>query len=81
MQVNGTVVSKSASCVLNSGDEVVFGLLGNHAYVSFLFAWRCFFYCSSNSYWEFLCACICFPINLSSLVFWILCLYSFLYFP
>ncbi|XP_021898049.1 uncharacterized protein LOC110814778, partial [Carica papaya] len=33
VQVNGTVVSKSASCVLNSGDEVVFGLLGNHAYI------------------------------------------------
>ena len=33
--VNGTLVKKSTSCVLNSGDEVVFGLLGNHAYVSF----------------------------------------------
>ncbi|KAL1301367.1 uncharacterized protein [Arachis hypogaea] len=31
--VNGTLVKKSTSCVLNSGDEVVFGLLGNHAYV------------------------------------------------
>ncbi|QHO29394.1 hypothetical protein DS421_8g224770 [Arachis hypogaea] len=31
--VNGTLVKKSTSCVLNSGDEVVFGLLENHAYV------------------------------------------------
>ncbi|XVF11543.1 hypothetical protein REPUB_Repub08aG0037000 [Reevesia pubescens] len=31
--VNGTVVKKNTSCVLNSGDEVVFGLLGNHAYI------------------------------------------------
>ncbi|KAH1246082.1 ATPase family AAA domain-containing protein FIGL1 [Glycine max] len=30
--VNGTLVKRSASCVLNSGDEVVFGLLGNHSY-------------------------------------------------
>ena len=35
--VNGTLVKKSTSCMLNSGDEVVFGLLGNHSYVSFLF--------------------------------------------
>ena len=33
--VNGTLVKKSTSCVLNSGDEVVFGLIGNHSYVSF----------------------------------------------
>lgn len=32
--VNGTLVKKNTSCVLNSGDEVVFGSLGNHAYVS-----------------------------------------------
>ncbi|XP_027339693.1 uncharacterized protein LOC113853311 isoform X2 [Abrus precatorius] len=31
--VNGTLVKKSTSCVLNSGDEVVFGLLGNHSYI------------------------------------------------
>ncbi|KAL5146148.1 ATPase family AAA domain-containing protein FIGL1 [Glycine soja] len=30
--VNGTLVKRSASCMLNSGDEVVFGLLGNHSY-------------------------------------------------
>ncbi|GLT75264.1 hypothetical protein SLA2020_470000 [Shorea laevis] len=33
VQVNGTVVKKTASCVLRSGDEVVFGLHGNHAYI------------------------------------------------
>ncbi|KAL9314014.1 hypothetical protein ACSQ67_019466 [Phaseolus vulgaris] len=31
--VNGTLVKKSTSCVLNSGDEVVFGLIGNHSYI------------------------------------------------
>ncbi|XP_028767336.1 uncharacterized protein LOC114725039 isoform X2 [Neltuma alba] len=31
--VNGTQVKKNSSCVLNSGDEVVFGLLGNHSYI------------------------------------------------
>ncbi|KAK9277994.1 hypothetical protein L1049_027551 [Liquidambar formosana] len=31
--VNGTVVKKNTSCVLNSGDEVVFSLLGNYAYI------------------------------------------------
>ncbi|XP_020206298.1 uncharacterized protein LOC109791412 isoform X1 [Cajanus cajan] len=31
--VNGTHVKKSTSCVLNSGDEVVFGVLGNHSYI------------------------------------------------
>lgn len=35
VQVNGTFIKRGTSCVLNSGDEVVFGLLGNHAYVSF----------------------------------------------
>ena len=34
MQVNGTAVKKGTICVLNSGDEVAFGALGNHAYVS-----------------------------------------------
>ncbi|XP_022738967.1 uncharacterized protein LOC111291460 isoform X1 [Durio zibethinus] len=33
VQVNGIVVKKNTNCVLNSGDEVVFGLLGNHAYI------------------------------------------------
>ncbi|RDX67524.1 hypothetical protein CR513_53590 [Mucuna pruriens] len=37
VQVNGTHVKKNTSCVLNSGDEVVFGVLGNHSYVSFSF--------------------------------------------
>ncbi|XP_054805925.1 uncharacterized protein LOC129308665 isoform X3 [Prosopis cineraria] len=31
--VNGTIVKKNGNCVLNSGDEVVFGLLGNHSYI------------------------------------------------
>ncbi|KAJ8771547.1 hypothetical protein K2173_026724 [Erythroxylum novogranatense] len=33
VQVNGTMVKKNASCVLHSGDEVVFGPHGNHAYI------------------------------------------------
>ncbi|KAL6177620.1 hypothetical protein ACLB2K_049145 [Fragaria x ananassa] len=33
LQVNGAPVKKGNSCVLNSGDEVVFGPLGNHAYI------------------------------------------------
>ncbi|KAJ8752665.1 hypothetical protein K2173_005554 [Erythroxylum novogranatense] len=33
VQVNGTVVKKNSSCVLTSGDEVVFSVLGNHAYI------------------------------------------------
>ncbi|MBA0548043.1 hypothetical protein Golob_019163 [Gossypium lobatum] len=33
VQVNGTVLKKNNSCVLKSGDEVVFSLLGNHAYI------------------------------------------------
>ncbi|KAI8018552.1 ATPase family AAA domain-containing protein 1-A [Camellia lanceoleosa] len=33
VQVNGKTIKKGTSCVLNSGDEVVFGLLGNHAYI------------------------------------------------
>ena len=35
VMVNGLAVKRNTSCVLNSGDEVVFGALGNHAYVSF----------------------------------------------
>lgn len=49
MQVNGKIIKKGTSCVLNSGDEVVFGLSGNHAYVSitsvlcaFLFGYKIF---------------------------------------
>ncbi|XP_050376361.1 uncharacterized protein LOC126793782 [Argentina anserina] len=33
LQVNGSHVKKGSSCVINSGDEVVFGPLGNHAYI------------------------------------------------
>lgn len=33
VQVNGTTIKRNSSCMLNSGDEVVFG--ANHAYVSF----------------------------------------------
>ncbi|KAM7475733.1 hypothetical protein LguiB_022976 [Lonicera macranthoides] len=33
LQVNGKTIKKNCTCVLNSGDEVVFGLLGHHAYV------------------------------------------------
>ncbi|CAI0548155.1 unnamed protein product [Linum tenue] len=33
VQVNGSIVKKNSSRVLSSGDEVVFGLLGNHAYI------------------------------------------------
>ncbi|KAK4264504.1 hypothetical protein QN277_025667 [Acacia crassicarpa] len=31
--VNGALVKKNTNCMLNSGDEVVFGLLGNHSYI------------------------------------------------
>ncbi|XP_071703935.1 uncharacterized protein [Rutidosis leptorrhynchoides] len=31
--VNGKIIKKGTTCVLNSGDEVVFGTLGNHAYI------------------------------------------------
>lgn len=33
--VNGKTIKKNTSCDLSSGDEVVFGFLGSHAYVSF----------------------------------------------
>lgn len=33
--VNGLALKKNATRVLKSGDEIVFGVLGNHAYVSF----------------------------------------------
>ncbi|XP_042499838.1 uncharacterized protein LOC122078027 [Macadamia integrifolia] len=33
VQINGKVVKKNTSSVLISGDEVIFGLAGNHAYV------------------------------------------------
>ncbi|KAI3435285.1 AAA domain-containing protein [Psidium guajava] len=33
VQVNGTAVKKNSSCTLSSGDEIVFGMPGNHAYI------------------------------------------------
>lgn len=33
VQVNGTAIKKNSSCTLNSGDEIVFGAMGNHAYI------------------------------------------------
>ncbi|KAM1185983.1 hypothetical protein TB2_014858 [Malus domestica] len=33
VQVNGTNVKKGNTCALNPGDEVVFGSVGNHAYI------------------------------------------------
>ncbi|CAA3027719.1 AAA domain-containing FHA domain-containing [Olea europaea subsp. europaea] len=33
VQVNGKTIKKNTNCELNSGDEVVFGFLGNHAYI------------------------------------------------
>ncbi|XAR67906.1 Adenosinetriphosphatase [Bertholletia excelsa] len=33
VQVNGKTIKKGTSRVINSGDELVFGLLGNHAYI------------------------------------------------
>ncbi|XP_022994317.1 uncharacterized protein LOC111490081 isoform X2 [Cucurbita maxima] len=33
VMINGLAVKRNTSCVLNSGDEVVFGALGNHAYI------------------------------------------------
>ncbi|KAI3825714.1 hypothetical protein L1987_07292 [Smallanthus sonchifolius] len=33
VHVNGKIIKKGTSCVLNSGDEVVFGSHGNHAYI------------------------------------------------
>lgn len=33
LQVNGKFLKKNTSCELRSGDEVVFGSLGNHAYI------------------------------------------------
>ncbi|KAJ0548288.1 putative transcription factor interactor and regulator FHA-SMAD family [Helianthus annuus] len=33
LYVNGKTIKKGTSCVLNSGDEVVFGSHGNHAYI------------------------------------------------
>lgn len=37
VQVNGSIVKKTTSRVLKSGDEIIFGSLGNHAYVSFCY--------------------------------------------
>ncbi|EPS62683.1 hypothetical protein M569_12104 [Genlisea aurea] len=33
VQVNGKTIKKNSSCDLNSGDELVFGFLGSHAYI------------------------------------------------
>ncbi|KAI3463628.1 hypothetical protein Pfo_020291 [Paulownia fortunei] len=33
VQVNGKTIKKNTSCDLSSGDEVVFGFLGSHAYI------------------------------------------------
>ncbi|KAL7161827.1 hypothetical protein ACSBR2_042322 [Camellia fascicularis] len=33
VQVNGKIIKRGNFCVLNSGDEVVFGRLANHAYI------------------------------------------------
>ncbi|KAL3812591.1 hypothetical protein ACJIZ3_013859 [Penstemon smallii] len=33
IQVNGKTIKKNTTCELNSGDEVVFGFLGSHAYI------------------------------------------------
>ncbi|XP_022882520.1 uncharacterized protein LOC111399421 isoform X2 [Olea europaea var. sylvestris] len=33
VQVNGKMIKKNTTCELNSGDEVIFGFLGNHAYI------------------------------------------------
>jgi len=41
VQVNGTTIKRSSSCMLNSGDEVVFG--ANHAYVSLSLVLEWFF--------------------------------------
>lgn len=39
--VNGMAVKKNSSCTLHSGDEVVFGIAGDHAYVSLFFGGVC----------------------------------------
>lgn len=41
VQINGKTIRKNATCELNSGDELVFGLLGAHAYVSLSMLLRC----------------------------------------
>ncbi|CAI9757346.1 unnamed protein product [Fraxinus pennsylvanica] len=33
VQVNGKTIKRDTSCELNSGDEVIFGFLGSHAYI------------------------------------------------
>ena len=38
VQVNGKTIKRGSSCILTSGDEVVFGSLGSNAYVSFCFS-------------------------------------------
>lgn len=34
VQVNGKTIKRNTSCELNSVDEVIFDILGTHAYVS-----------------------------------------------
>lgn len=50
MQVNGKMIRKGTSCVLNSGDEVVFGVSGNHAYVS-ITSILCAFLTGFKNFW------------------------------
>ncbi|XP_075111895.1 uncharacterized protein LOC107794822 isoform X4 [Nicotiana tabacum] len=33
VQVNGKTIKKNTNCILNSGDGLAFGLVGNHAYI------------------------------------------------
>jgi membrane protein implicated in regulation of membrane protease activity len=35
VQVNGKTYRRNARLILNGGDEVIFGISGKHAYVSF----------------------------------------------
>lgn len=57
VMVNGLTVKKSTNCVLNSGDEVVFGALGNHAYVSFSYQIRHSLFLSSFLFYTFFIYC------------------------
>lgn len=43
VQVNGKIIEKKSSLILNGGDEVVFSSSGKHAYVSFLNSSQCSF--------------------------------------
>ncbi len=64
MQVNGINIKKSSSCMLNSGDEVVFG--ANHAYVSFsLFL---IFFLSSFPVCNYVCVCVSVTVFMCTLI-------------